>query len=168
MTLFQIYCVIQLLLAFNVPTQTVVEVQYILEASVASTSPALPTDLPGLSYGAAHYAPAPELAPVIETKPARVNIGALDRYFTTNKFFKNGLYGDVGIEEWNYVKDAKQVAWYIDGIIADGPRAPYIGSPKFVLHAGALTDGEHTLSLRAEGTDGVMIEDSVTITVKNH
>ena len=167
MTLFQIYCVIQLLLAFNVPTQTVVEVQYILDASVASTSPALPTDLPGLSYGAAHYAPAPEFVPVIETNPARVNIGALDRYFTTNKFFKNGLYGDVGIEEWNYVKDAVQVEWLVDGIVTNGRHAPSTGGSKFVLHAGVLTYGEHILTLRAEGSDGVMVEDSVTIVVKN-
>ena len=170
MTLFQIYCVIQLLLAFNVPAPTVANVQLILERSIASTSPALPTDLPGLSYGAAHYAPAVELAPIVQTKPHGEIKIATTRHTAD---FNGPLSGIVNLWERNRItedsdeiSDPSWVTFSINGQQIgklNGTRGNYFLTFDTTLYE----NNYYTVNVTVDDGQGFVKTGNFTIEIKN-
>jgi len=106
-----------------------------------------------------------------DTVAPRVSLTKLGNEWKNEGFFAEGLYGDVGIEEWNFAKDTEggiaTVTWILDGAVIEPERPISTGSFKMVLHTAEYANGEHTLTLRATDKAGNTSEGSVTVIIKN-
>lgn len=112
--------------------------------------------------------PEPEIEK--DLRPAQINLNKLKNYFENNEFFKDGLYGTVGINEWEYVKEHNRIAsieWRIDGKDIEGVRPISTGSKKMVLDTTKYTNGTHALSLFVLTNEAVGTEESIEILINN-
>lgn len=118
------------------------------------------------------YVPAPLIVPDPDDIPPNVNLVKLQRQWESSEYFKNGLYGTVGIEEWELARDSDSgiatIQYFVDGISIEGPRAISTGSFKMAFDTTKFSNGSHVLKIVAADKEGNSSEGSIEINIQNN
>ena len=113
--------------------------------------------------------------PVLDTDPPRINLKPMSNKWKESKLFPNGLWGVLGLEEWNYVTDNSKVMgealnvfvqWSVDGVPLEPERKiDIINKSKF--DTTRFSNGGHILILKATDATGNSNTASIQITINN-
>lgn len=161
----QINAIISVLIAFGVDQATINAVSLAL-------APVAPETSVGSGSSATIYQP-PQ--PVLDTQAPKISLNKLSDYWKRFKFFENGLWGVLGLEEWNYVTDNSKVIgeqlnvyiqWSVDGVPIESERK-IDNERKTLFDTTKYSSGDHTLTLKATDAAGNSSIASITITIKN-
>jgi len=159
----QINAIISVLMAFGVDQTTINAVSVALAPVAPETS---------ISNATSTYQP-PQPAP--DTNPPVVNLQKLTDKWKQFKSFDTGVWGVLGLEEWNYVTDNSKVTgealnvfvqWSVDGAPIEQEREINWMS-KSILDTTKYQNGKYTLTLKATDAAGNSSSASITITIKN-
>lgn len=109
-------------------------------------------------------------APPQDITPPVVNLQSLAKEWQNSKFFSKGVYGTAGIQESDYIKDAKDISaveWSVDGVTIELAHQWQNGNVNFALDTMKYSNGEHQLSVKVSDGSGNVGSDSITITINN-